>query len=536
VHTLKSFAAQVDRVSDRQLATLIGAALFAIAGWPLLLLRIPPYQDLPDHLATVCVLLDPSRYPQFLPNGWLKANSLFVGGLYLLAKGIGPMPAARLVSGVAVAATALTLPHFVLSFTDRRRLLVASLVLAPMVHHWFVLMGMLGFSLAFALGLWTLVLLARQAAQPSVIRGLALAVIGVVLWFLHGIALLLVGLMAAVEALMRPGPRGKLLAAMALLVPFVPIVPLLLMTIARQAAMSGGDPIFGRLNEIGYQSNLDAVYALWAHQFFGLSPLSAAGLIPALALAVWSARRAQAAIPLLSIWALVALSAVYLLVPHTLPALGYVNERAIPFLWAWALVRVPSRVSAPAASVLVLASLGWASGLAADLFRAGSDLDDFTAAAPQVAEGARLLTLNFAPRVSSRNTSSLLHASGMYTVLRGVKPQDVWADSPSMPIRYATRPTFVEDPLAIREFLGAARTPEAYCQTISRAGLPRPDCRQAWATAWSRFWHEVELRYDYILLWGAPAEVVAITPEVFETRVNQGRLKLLARSTAAAAR
>jgi hypothetical protein len=373
------------------------------------------------------------------------------------------------------------------------------------------------------------VVLARQAAQPTIERGIALAAMAAVLWFLHGIALLLVGMLAVVEVLARPGLRAKVSAAGALLVPFLPVAPLLLAVVVQQVTMSGHDTQLGRVNELGYQSNLDAIYALWAHEFYGLSPLSAAGLVPAVALALWAARGARASVPLFSVWALVALGAVYFLVPHTLPALGYVNERAIPFLWAWALVRVPPRVPRWAASLLVVSSLGWAVGLAADLFRAGADLDDFMAAAPRVAIRARLLTLNFEPRVSSRNTSSLLHASGMYTVLRGVKPQDVWADSPSMPIRYATAPTFVEDPVAIREFLEAARTPEAYCQTMSRAGLPVSDCRNGWSKAWSDFWREAEFRYDYVLLWGAPSEVVAVTPESFAPRMSHGRLKLMAR-------
>src|ERR1700722_5625735 len=32
---------------------VIGTAYFVLAAWPLLFLRIPPYQDMPDHLATV---------------------------------------------------------------------------------------------------------------------------------------------------------------------------------------------------------------------------------------------------------------------------------------------------------------------------------------------------------------------------------------------------------------------------------------------------------------------------------------------------
>src|SRR5579862_7805247 len=153
--------------SDKRLALFLGAALFVVAGWPLLALPVPPYQDLPDHLATVCVLLDPTRYPDFVMNGWFKTNSVFIGLVYLISKLIGVVRAGRVVCGLVVGAMSFTLPQFVLAFTDRRRLLIASLVMAPMAHSWFVLMGMLGFALALPLGLWMLVLLARQEEEPT---------------------------------------------------------------------------------------------------------------------------------------------------------------------------------------------------------------------------------------------------------------------------------------------------------------------------------------------------------------------------------
>jgi hypothetical protein len=527
-----SIVERMARVSDRQLATLIGGVLLALAGWPLLFLQVPPYQDLPGHMATVCVLLNPERYPEFLSNGWLKANSLFLGLLYLAAKAVGVVDAARIVCALVLGATAFALPHFVLAFTDRRRLLVASLVMAPMVHHWFILMGMLGFALALPLGLATIVLLARQAAQPSVLRGLLLGALAALLWFAHAIVLLLVGLLAAIEALTQPNWRAKMSAAIALLTPFAPVAALLVVTVARQTGSAHGQE-WGRLDAVGYQTNFSAVYALWAHAFFGLSPLSAAGLVPAVALAVMAARNARPRVPMLSLCALAALGAIYWFFPHTLPAFGYVSERVIPFLWAWALVHVPPRVAPWAARLLILGCLGWAAGLAVDLFRAEKDLFAFTAAAPEVPVGARMLTLNFEPRVSSRNTWSLLHASGMYTVLRAVSPQDVWADSPSMPIRHSAPPAFAGDPVSVRSFLGAARTPAAYCETLQRAGLRDVDCMQGWATAWTEFWNDALARYDYVLLWGAPAEVQATAPASYAPRMSRGRLTLLGRSAPA---
>jgi hypothetical protein len=115
----------------------------------------------------------------------------------------------------------------------------------------------------------------------------------------------------------------------------------------------------------------------------------------------------------------------------------------------------------------------------------------------------------------------------MYTVLRGTKPQDLWADSPSMPIRYVHAPSYIEDPVTIRLFLGAARSPTAYCERLRHSGLPDIDCEAGWSRAWRTFWQDVQSRYDYVLFWGAPEAVMAQVPPSYEAQMDRGRLKLL---------
>jgi hypothetical protein len=524
---------KADRLSDRQLATLIGAVLFVVAAWPLFFLRMPPYQDLPDHLSTVCVLLDPARYPEYISNGFFKANSLFVFSTYLMAKVIGVVPAGHAFALVVLASTAFTLPHFVLSFTDRKRLVVASMTMAPMVHNWWTLMGMLNFALAFPLALLLLMIVARQAARPTVARSIAIAAFGVLLWYAHGIMIMLVGLLATIEALVRPGGvRAKASAAIALVGPMVPVGGLIAMTIVRHAMETTHEASFGHVGTVYFQDNFSAVYDLWAHWTFGMSPLSAAGIVTAIALGVFAVRNARANVPLFSPWAFVVLFTIYWFFPHMMPGFGYVDERVLPFLWAWALVRVPASVPKWVASLLVASTLLWSAGTACDLFHAARDLDEFTAAAPEIpnAEAARLLTLNFAPRVSSTNTWNLLHGSGMYTVLRGAHPQDLWADSPSMPIRHAAPPSLVEDPVRVRELLDAAPNPEAYCASLQKAGLPDYDCEARFHAVWRGVWEAIEERYDYVLVWGAPSSFAETVPRAFAPRFSRGRLTLLGKT------
>jgi hypothetical protein len=520
-------------VSDRALATLLGAALFVVAGWPLLVLWMPPYQDLPDHLATACVLLHPERFPEYTLNGLLRANALMDVATLALAKSFGVIAAGRVVAIAVVAATAMALPHFVLSFTDRRRMLVASLFLAPMVHHWWILMGMLGFALAVPLALGLLVHLARQAARPTWTRTTLVAIFAVLLWYTHAVVLLLVALLAGIEALVRPGTlRDKARQVAWLVGPLVPALALTAATLLAHASHAGTsrDPHFGRLADVFYQDSFSAVYDLWAHWQLGMSPLSAAGIVTAVVLVFFALRDARAPVPLFSPWAAAALFALYWFLPHMLPGFGYVDERVLPLLWAWALVRVPAHMPVWLGGLLAASSALWAAGTAADLFRAEHDLDAFTSAAPDVPEGARLLTLNFASRVSTTNTWSLLHASGMFTVLRRAHPQDLWADSPTMALRHTEPPALIEDPVRIRDLLAAARTPEAYCASLVHAGLPDDGCEPRYRSMWRGVWEQIEGRYDDVVLWGAPPEFLATVPPSFTTRVDRGKVRLLVKA------
>ena len=52
----------LSRLTDSQLALVISGVLLLVGAWPLALTDIPPYQDLPNHLATVVVIENPARF------------------------------------------------------------------------------------------------------------------------------------------------------------------------------------------------------------------------------------------------------------------------------------------------------------------------------------------------------------------------------------------------------------------------------------------------------------------------------------------
>ena len=45
--------------SDARLTALVALVLFALAAWPLLLVDLPPLQDLPNHVATAHIVAHP---------------------------------------------------------------------------------------------------------------------------------------------------------------------------------------------------------------------------------------------------------------------------------------------------------------------------------------------------------------------------------------------------------------------------------------------------------------------------------------------
>jgi hypothetical protein len=92
---LRDVGRSIARLSDGQLASLISLALFAFSAWPLLLVEVPPLQDLPNHIASVTVLENPSKYPEFVSNGFFKTNTAVFAWLVFAGRALGINLAAK---------------------------------------------------------------------------------------------------------------------------------------------------------------------------------------------------------------------------------------------------------------------------------------------------------------------------------------------------------------------------------------------------------------------------------------------------------
>ena len=441
----------------RQLSLLIAtAALFILGAWPLLLCDVPPLEDLPAHLATAVVIDHPAAYADFVFHGFLKSNTTLF--LWLHAFGEGHLVlASKLFVALVVLAHAWVLPRLVVEIGGAERLVAATLLSAPLVHNWFVAMGMLDYALASALGLGCLLLVARQIRAPSRARAIGLGVLGVLVWYTHVLALGFVALVALVAALRS---RAVLRAAAPLGVALVLAIASAIVDVAHahtSLAMSAS-----------YRPPREMVYELWAKYPWSFTKAELTSLVtPAvLAIACWRERNAN--MPLLSMTAGAMLLAFYFLVPHEALGWGNVSTRALPFLYAVALVRSPVVTAWAWRAALAACAIAWSVGLGIGYARLTRDYAEIAAGTGAVPEGADLLPLVFEPKGWIENTWALETSWGLYVVAKHTSAPLLFAHLPGHPVGYRGAPP--EDPMRIARDIAQSDT----------ADLERAVARHPW--------------------------------------------------------
>lgn len=530
-------------LGDRRLALALGLAIFALVGWPLLVVRIPPYQDLPAHLAAATILASPERYPDLVATSFLEPGSFLMLWMSVAGRWFGLVAAAKIFALAVLAGNALVLPRFVLHFTDRARMVLAAPLLVPMVHNWFVSTGMLGFAASVPLALALLIALDDLARTPRDERATntaRVAAIALVTWYVHPFPIVAIVLMLAAAAGAelaatraspaagmrgdaRPGRAGSTLASAALL-PLAPTLTLAAIAFVRWVVAAGPTmeaPVFSSLQW--------ALYNLWSQWMYGFTELSAVSLVPALVLATTAALRWREGRGLLGPAPLVVLVLVYLVGPYVAFDATYVTPRIIPFLWALALVRLPPRLPRVVRGALAISAAAYLTAMPIDMLRLSRELDEFASGAPAVPEGARLLTLNFNERATSKNTASLATAWGLYVFERHTSAVDGWASVTATPIvRSSPLPPRL-DPVTRLRFIRDTRTPEVFCADRRAKRLLTVACEEMWQDEWAAFWREAVTYFDHVLLWDPPDEVMATIPDAFTSSFVHGRLRILAR-------
>lgn len=530
-HRLKQWLAGL---SDARLTLLVAPLLFVLAAWPLLLVELPPFQDLPHHVATSHIIAHPDLYPQYLFNGFLKSNSLLTLWLYVTGSH-GLFGAARGLTAIVLAMNALALPAFVLHFAGRRSLLVAMLFVWPLVHGFFVSMGMLNFVFAFALSLILLTVIDQQRQRPTLMRGLVIAGMSGVLWYAHPFPLAVVVVLVALHVASRSTWQARIRASLELLLPLAATGLLSLVTaqqhlvkVKRSSAVASA--------AYSYLDPLEIVSHLWRDVSGALTLWGSMTIVPALLLPyfVWKQRRKQAARPFLSMPAMAVLAAAYVSLPFMMSNWSYLHCRLVPFLWAGLALRLPPTLPRPIAVVLVACALSFSTVMGIDYVRLDHDRAAFTAGMDAVPARATLLPLMFKKSKTSYFTASLTHAWGYYTVEKNTSAPLVYAMERSYPIIYRDFPPGALIQPALDQFAETYATPALVCKILGQFPIDSA-CATVWRELWNAFWQQAEPRFSHLLTWAIPPAARPMIPERYHRIFEAGELEIYVRTDATTA-
>ena len=515
--------------SDRHLALLVSAALFVVGAWPLALTEVPPYQDLPNHLAAVTVIQNLERYPEFVFNGFFKTNAALFAWLYVVGKVVGTQLAARLFALLVLAANAFILPRFVLTLTgSRNRMLIASLFMWPMVHNWFVSMGMLDFALSVPLSLGLLLAVDRHRRSPSFVNAGLITLVGAATWYAHVFPLLVVSLLVGIEAMRESSWKERFTSLRVMVVPLLPVTALVAVSLFAHLRDNVG-PMSAFVHHHVMVAPWELAYNLWAEWFWGFTKLSITSIVPCLLLAYYGFARRRESPRFFSAGAVVALGLLYCLAPYHVTNWYHVNSRLIPYLWVALLLRVPDKLPKAVIAGLGLSAVLYSAGMGTDFVRLERDRQQFTAGVSSVPEGAKLLPLVFKHKGGSDNTRSLLHAWGFYVTERNTSAPLLFAHSRSFPVMYSVPPPIRFNDLVLQNFAATMVTSANFCVSTR---LVTDDCVGEYRARWAEFWRDATPRFDHVLLWQPSEEALALVPPEYSISFRKDGLVVMQRGSA----
>jgi hypothetical protein len=516
------------RASRWMAVAKVGLPLWLLAAWPTLLVKRLPHQDLPGHIAAAYVTDHLAAYPEYVATHGLRTNAALLSWLHATAHWLGYLEGARVFLVAVLAVTAFGYAFLLGVLAGPRKLWPASVFAIPLVHHWFVSMGMLNFSLSFGLGLWILGLLALQRDRWRHPRAAVIAVLCALAWFAHSFPLLVLVAIALADlahARLRDGSATR--PALRALVSLVPAALLVALDFVLAPAIAGAGARFAGLTKTQWFGLPQLLWTGFGHFVLGSSYWGLASLVPALILLVVVGLRGRGRRPrLLSTTALVLLTAGYGLLPTFMfPEWGYFNTRFLPFLWLGLLVRVPETLSRKLVTVVACAGIAGSAGNGIGLLRMDADLAEFCSGIPHVEKGARLLPLLFSVSSSGDNIEPELQAWGYYTIERQTSADLLWASRSVDAVQYRILPPprFHHD--VIQNMPRAMFSAAFWCETLARStGTVREDCGRAWADAWHDYLASAEKRYQYVLVWDPLDPVLALIEQHFPAVHRQGRL------------
>lgn len=485
---------------------------------PMVLVARLPFQDLPNHLATASILHDLPAYPEFKFNGWFTTNRLLFAWLYLLGPRMGIVWASKVLLALVIGLGSFAYLRFVRAYVPKVDLRFAAACLPPVVHNFFVSMGMLEF--AFSVALVTLMLSKMVEAGPR----WPLLLLSLVAWYAHVFPLLVLGLLVLIDMALRRARNAR--QDLPLLLALLPGGLLSAWSLVAHWLEPKRETIPNYFPPLW-----DAFYNLWADWFFGFTKWSLFSFALALYLALRLLRHRQAERAYFSNWAVGVLFALYLAAPSIVSNWFHVNSRFIPFLCLAALARLPETVPRSLYRVMVAGSATYCASLAVDYVRIDREVSEVTAGIDVVPERARLLPLVFDRKGISENTRPLLHAWGYYVVEKKTTAPLLFAHSASFPLMYKEVPSPRFTGIHLGTFSRSLATSSGVCEDLLAHGVVE-DCQETFRHHWRTYWEAMEPKYDWVTTWGASQEVRELIPKVFRPVFTKGRLTVWKKESA----
>jgi hypothetical protein len=410
---------------------LLFAAVLATA-IPLLWPTIPPFADVPGHMASYHVSVALAQSPalqRFFTFHWQLVGNLGVDlAVVPLAALVGVEMATKLVVIAIPVLTALAL--LLIARRVHGRLPATALAALPLVYNYPFVFGFVNYSLSAALALLGLALaLYWPSDRRPVLRAAVFAAIAVVVWISHAIGWVMLGAMcgaAELQARRAAGQNwGRCLIGTALTYAslIAPIVLIVLGPHADKSSVSGWlawhDLARGAIEQLRDR------WAAWDV----ISLLALLALAGAALLGIGRLRLAPAAL-----WPALALLALFLFAPLELNGSMFVNTRIAPYALALAIVAIDTR----ALAVPRQAALAGAAALFLVARLAGNTLSfaeydaSYTrelAALDHIPRGASVLTFTEMPCqkwFKKWRESRIEHLAGMATVRRDAFTNVLW--------------------------------------------------------------------------------------------------------------
>ncbi len=507
----------------------MSVALFALAAWPILLVPVPPLQDLPNHLASAFAVAHPAQYPEYVSNGLFKTNAAAYAWLRVLGGPLGLRLAGKTFVLFVVAVGAFVYPHAIWRLGGAKRLRSAALLAWPMAHNWFVCMGMLDYALGVALGIECLVQLAALAERPRAAPALFATLLAIAVWYTHVFALAVVGLLVVVHVARQGRPTEilpKKAAALRLLPPLVPAVAISAWSVLTQLR---GETHVGERTFV-FVSPWDILYNAWAEWLWAFTKLEIATLLVAIVLAVFLLRYVRETPTFFSPLAVGVLVACYVFTPYDAANWFHVSSRFLPFVWMAALLRVPEKVPRWLAGLLGAAAVSYSVGMGVDYARLSRDWARFTSAEAAVPRDAKLLPLVFSQKGRyGDNTWPMLHAWGFYVIDRGTSAPLLFAHSPSFAVSYRKQPPLRFHQLYLEVLPQGLRDPKHFCRAVRGEGVIPDDCAAEYRAAWQEFWDDATPRFDHVLMFEPPEAVREALPTGYHVVFDRDGVVVLER-------